>query len=136
MLNDKIIRHVLDILIEEHGPTPGGRSREALEELIRKRAAQINTLVAQMQDWVDTDDVEFDAIRTLLEHLPSVLVRFESPLLVEMQLPLSEMMLAISDTARPPGEVEGLEVVPNDCPEIQERPEDDLGPFRKAFEEK
>ena len=103
---------------------------------IRKRAAQINTLVAQMQDWVHTDDVEFDAIRTLLEHLPSVLVRFESPLLVEMQLPLSEMMLAISDTARPAGEVEGLEVVPNDCPEIQERPEDDLGPFRKAFEEK
>jgi hypothetical protein len=45
-------------------------------------------------------------------------------------------MLAISDTARPAGEVEGLEVVPNDCPEIQERPEDDLGPFRKAFEEK
>ena len=33
-------------------------------------------------------------------------------------------------------EVEGLEVVPNDCPEIQDRPEDDLGPFRKAFEEK
>jgi hypothetical protein len=26
--------------------------------------------------------------------------------------------------------------VPNDCPEIQEQPEDDLGPFRKAFEEK
>ena len=36
MLNDKIIRHVLDILIEEHGPTPGGRSQEALEELDRK----------------------------------------------------------------------------------------------------
>ena len=59
MLNDKIIRHVLDILIEEHGPSPGGRDRPALEELIRKRAAQINTLVAQMQDWVHTDDVEF-----------------------------------------------------------------------------
>ena len=29
-----------------------------------------------------------------------------------------------------------LELVPNDCPEIQDRPEDDLGPFRKAFEEK
>ena len=136
MLNDKIIRHVLEILVEEHGPSPGGRNPQALEELIRKRAAQINTLVAQMQDWVHTDDVEFDAIRTLLEHLPSVLVRFESPLLVEMQLPLSEMMLAISDTARPAGEVEGLEVVPNDCPEIAEQPEDDLGPFRKAFEEK
>lgn len=136
MLNDKIIRHVLDILVEEHGPTPGGRSIQLLEELIRKRAAQINTLIAQMQDWVHTDDVEFDAVRTLLEHLPSVLVRFESPLLIEMQLPLSEMMLAISDTARPTGEVEGLEVIPNDCPEIQERPEDDLGPFRKAFEEK
>ncbi|HEV8637574.1 MAG TPA: hypothetical protein VG370_25430 [Chloroflexota bacterium] len=136
MLNDKIIRHVLEILIEEHGPNPGGRSPQVLEELIRKRAAQINTLIAQMQDWVHTDDVEFDAVRTLLEHLPSVLVRFESPLLIEMQLPLSEMMLAISDTARPTGEVEGLEVVPNDCPEIQEQPEDDLGPFRKAFEEK
>ena len=127
---------MLEILIEEHGPNPGGRSPQVLEELIRKRAAQINTLIAQMQDWVHTDDVEFDAIRTLLEHLPSVLVRFESPLLIEMQLPLSEMMLAISDTARPAGEVEGLEVVPNDCPEIQEHPEDDLGPFRKAFEEK
>ena len=127
---------MLEILIEEHGPNPGGRSPQVLEELIRKRAAQINTLIAQMQDWVHTDDVEFDAIRTLLEHLPSVLVRFESPLLIEMQLPLSEMMLAISDTARPTGEVEGLEVVPNDCPEIQEQPEDDLGPFRKAFEEK
>ena len=127
---------MLEILIEEHGPNPGGRSPQVLEELIRKRAAQINTLIAQMQDWVHTDDVEFDAIRTLLEHLPSVLVRFESPLLIEMQLPLSEMMLAISDTARPTGEVEGLEVVPNDCPEIQEQPGDDLGPFRKAFEEK
>ncbi len=136
VLNDKIIRHVLDILREEHGASPGGRSAQSVEELVRRRAAQINTLIAQMQDWVHTDDVEFDAIRTLLEHLPSVLVRFESPLLVEMQLPLSEMMLAISDTARPTGEVEGLEVLPNDCPEIQESPEDDLGPFRKAFEEK
>ncbi|TAK21553.1 MAG: hypothetical protein EPO26_14510 [Chloroflexota bacterium] len=136
MLNDKIIRHVMDILFEEHGQSPGGRTPQALEEVVRRRAAQVNTLIAQMQDWVHTDDIEFDAIRTLLEHLPSVLVRFESPLLVEMQLPLSEMMLAISDTARPSGEVEGLEVVPNDCPEIQENPEDDLGPFRKAFEEK
>jgi len=136
VLNDKIIRHVLDLLREEHGASPGGRSAQSVEELVRRRAAQINTLIAQMQDWVHTDDVEFDAIRTLLEHLPSVLVRFESPLLVEMQFPLSEMMLAISDTARPTGEVEGLEVLPNDCPEIQESPEDDLGPFRKAFEEK
>lgn len=136
MLNEKIILHVLDILVEEHGQAPGGRSLTSLEEAVRKRAGEINTLIGQMQDWVHTDDVEFDAIRTLLEHLPSVLVRFESPLLVEMQFPISEMMLAISDTARPPGEVEGLEVVPNDCPEIQDHPEDDLGPFRKAFEEK
>ena len=57
MLNDKIITHVLDILIEEHGPAPGGRTQAALEELVRKRAAQINTLIAQMQDWVHTDDV-------------------------------------------------------------------------------
>lgn len=134
VLNERVIRHVIDILVEEHGPALGGRDRIALEAMVRARAAQINALVAQMQAWVGADDVEFDAIRTLLEHLPSVDLRFDQPLAIDMTIPLGEMLLAISDTARDPGEVEGLEVIPNECPDIQEPSEDGLEPFRRAFE--
>jgi hypothetical protein len=134
VLNERVIRHVIDILVEEHGPGLGGRDRTALEAMVRARAAQINALVAQMQAWVGTDDVEFDAIRTLLEHLPSIDLRFDQPLAIDLTLPIGEIMLAISDTGREPGEVDGLDVVPNECPDIQEPPEDGLEPFRRAFE--
>ncbi len=158
MLTDKVIKHVVDSLREAYADRGWShRELESLERLIRRRADQINALIAQVQSWAQADEVDYDVLCTLLGHLPSVHLYFENPFMMQMRVPLGELLLTLSDTVHENGELEGFEVVPNDCPDLQadleadseppaERPrdrgeshsaakDDDLRLFRKAFED-
>lgn len=145
MLTDKVVKHVVDSLREAYSDRGWSqRDLDSLEKLVRRRADQINSLVDQIQKWAQADEVEYDVLCTLLGHLPSVHLYFENPFMMQMRIPLGELLLTLSDTVHENGELEGFEVVPNDCPELAQEgdgPEqsrvldDDLKLFRKAFED-
>ena len=149
MLTDKAIKHVVDSLREAYAERGWShRDLDSLERLIRRRAEQINALIGQIQGWAQADEVDYDVLCTLLGHLPSVHLYFENPFMMQMRVPLGELLLTLSDTVHENGELEGFEVVPNDCPEMQAEEEaeaatekadrvkdDDLQLFRKAFED-
>ena len=148
MLTDKVIDHVVESLRETYAERGANhREIESLERLVRRRAEQINALIGQVQGWAEADEVDYDVLCTLLGHLPSVHLYFENPFMMQMRIPLGELLLTLSDTVHENGELEGFEVVPNDCPELEAEPEpepeearapvkdDDLQLFRKAFED-
>ncbi len=158
MLTEKVVQHVVDSLREAYKERGwSNRELESLERLIRRRAEQISQLIDQVQGWAEADEVDYDVLCTLLGHLPSVHLYFENPFMMQMRVPLGELLLTLSDTVHENGELEGFEVVPNDCPDLQaeleadvepqaERPrekgeprgntkDDDLRLFRKAFED-
>ncbi len=148
MLTDKVIDHVVESLRETYAERGAShRELESLERLVRRRAEQINSLIGQIQAWAEADEVDYDALCTLLGHLPSVHLYFENPFMMQMRIPLGELLLTLSDTVHENGELEGFEVVPNDCPELEAEVEaepeeartpvkdDDLQLFRKAFED-
>ncbi|MBI2942420.1 MAG: hypothetical protein HYY04_18480 [Chloroflexi bacterium] len=139
MLTERIICHVVE-RVRETARAEGWDmgSSDELERMIRRRAAEINGLIAQLQAWDQTDDVEYEAISQLLDHLPDVHLEIEKPIYLTLQLPIGEMLRTISATEAT--DIEGLTVVPNGCPEAQE-PDDDshdhddgLGVFRRALE--
>jgi len=164
MLTEEVIQHVVESLREAY--TERGwshRDLDSLDRLIRRRADQINALVGQIQGWSKADEAEYDVLCTLLGHLPSVHLSFENPFMMQMRIPLGELFLTLSDTIHDNGELEGFEVVPNDCAELAAREasaaeadgkrttreagreaakeaardlkDDDLRLFRKAFED-
>jgi len=158
VLTEKVVQHVVDSLrgaYKERGWS--SRELESLEKLIRRRAEQICQLIDQVQGWAEADEVDYDVLCTLLGHLPSVHLYFENPFMMQMRVPLGELLLTLSDTVHENGELEGFEVVPNDCPDLQAQLEtevehqadrsrdreesrstgkdDDLQLFRKAFED-
>ncbi len=146
MLTDKVIQHVVDSLREAYAERGSShRDLDALERLVRRRAEQINALIGQIQSWAQADEVDYDVLCTLLGHLPSVHLYFENPFMMQMRVPLGELLHTLSDTVHENGELEGFEVVPNDCPELEAEAEaeearpaakdDDLQLFRKAFED-
>lgn len=158
MLTEKVVQHVVDSLREAYRERGlSNRELESLERLIRRRAEQITQLIEQVHGWAEADEVDYDVLCTLLGHLPSVHLYFENPFMMQMRIPLGELLLTLSDTVHENGELEGFELVPNDCPDLQaqveaegdqsaERPrergesrntskEDDLKLFRKAFED-
>lgn len=145
MLTDRVIKHVVGSLREAYADRGWSqRDLESLERQVRRRAEQINALVDQIQSWGQADEVEYDVLCTLLGHLPSVHLYFENPFMMQMRIPLGELLLTLSDTVHENGELEGFEVVPNDCPELQSEAEaeqgrgvadDDLHLFRKAFDD-
>ena len=148
MLTEKVVQHVVDSLREAYKERGWShRELESLERLIRRRAEQIGQLIDQVQGWAEADEVDYDVLCTLLGHLPSVHLYFENPFMMQMRVPIGELLLTISDTTHENGELEGFEVVPNDCPELQKDGEEaveevttkstevDLSLFRKAFED-
>lgn len=140
MLTERIIRHVVERVRETaiaEGWDVG--SSDELERLVRRRAAEINGLIAQLQSWDLTEDLEYEAISQLLDHLPDVRLEIEKPIYLSIQLPIGEMLRAISATDAT--DVEGMTVIPNGCPEAQEPADeesndkdDGLGVFRRALE--
>ena len=158
MLTEKVVQHVVDSLREAYKERGwSNRELESLERLIRRRAEQIGQLIDQVQGWAEADEVDYDVLCTLLGHLPSVHLYFENPFMMQMRVPLGELLLTLSDTVHENGELEGFEVVPNDCPDLQaqqdsedehqpDRPrgkeetrstgkDGDLRLFRQAFED-
>lgn len=152
MLTEKVIDHVVESLRKAYADKGWShRDLDSLERLTRRRAEQINGLIEQIQGWAQADEVEYDALCTILGHLPSVHLYFENPFMMQMRVPLGELLLTLSDTVHENGELEGFEVVANDCPEMLaeneggEEPgcssakesvkDDDLRLFRKAFED-
>ena len=120
MLTEKVIQHVVDSLREAYRERGWShRELESFERLIRRRAEQINQLIGQVQGWAEADEVDYDVLCTLLGHLPSVHLYFENPFMMQMRVPLGELLLTLSDTVHENGELEGFELVPNDCPELQ-----------------
>ena len=156
MLTEKVINHVVDSLRKAYADKGWShRDLDSLERLTRRRAEQINSLIEQIQGWAQADEVEYDALCTILGHLPSVHLYFENPFMMQMRMPLGELLLTLSDTVHENGELEGFEVVANDCPELLAEgdvesevgqatskdsgkdagKDDDLHLFRKAFED-
>jgi hypothetical protein len=147
MLDDKVTRHVVESLREAYAERGWSRRElDSLERLVRTRAEEVNELIGRVQGWAQADEVDYDVLCTLLGHLPSVHLYFENPFMMQMRVPIGELLLTISDTVHENGELEGFEVVPNDCPELQKEAEEteevatkaadvDLSLFRKAFEE-
>ena len=120
MLTEKVIDHVVESLRTAYSDKGWShRDLDSLERLTRRRAEQINGLIEQIQGWAQADEVEYDALCTILGHLPSVHLYFENPFMMQMRVPLGELFLTLSDTVHENGELEGFEVVPNDCPELQ-----------------
>jgi hypothetical protein len=159
MLTEKVVDHVVESLRKAYADKGwSNRDLDSLERLTRRRAEQINALVEQIQGWAQADEVEYDALCTILGHLPSVHLYFENPFMMQMRMPLGELLLTLSDTIHENGELEGFEVVPNDCPDlvddesdaeeaspaikdskdvkdIKDVKDDELRLFRKAFED-
>jgi hypothetical protein len=148
MLDDRVIKHVVESLREAYAERGWSRRElDSLERLVRSRAEDVNSLVERIQSWAQADEVDYDVLCTLLGHLPSVHLYFENPFMMQMRVPIGELLLTISDTVHENGELEGFEVVPNDCPELQKDAEEsveevtanssevDLSLFRKAFED-
>ena len=136
MLTEAIVKHVIESLREAYSERCwSDRDFQVLEKAVRSRAEEINALVSQMQKWADISEFEYDALCTLLGHLPSVHLCFDNPFMMQMRIPLGELFLTLSDTVNDQGQVEGFEVIPNECPGIQTSEDDDLSLFRKAFEE-
>ena len=148
MLDDRVVKHVVESLREAYAERGWSRRElESLERLVRSRADDINSLLERIHGWAQADEVDYDVLCTLLGHLPSVHLYFENPFMMQMRVPIGELLLTISDTVHENGELEGFEVVPNDCPELQKDGEEvaeevttkstevDLSLFRKAFED-
>ncbi len=148
MLDDRVIKHVVESLREAYAERGWSRRElESLERLVRSRADDVNSLLERIHSWAQADEVDYDVLCTLLGHLPSVHLYFENPFMMQMRVPIGELLLTISDTTHENGELEGFEVVPNDCPELQKDGEEaveevtakpaevDISLFRKAFED-
>jgi|GEM_PF-6841543 hypothetical protein len=137
MLTEKVIRHVIESVREvcrEEGWDVGPPGY--LERIVRERATEINALILQIQRWAQTDDVQYEAICQLLDHLPHLQFRIDEPIALQIQIPIGELLRAVSHTGYANGEIEGVEVVPNECPATREDDADDgLEIFRRAFEE-
>ena len=140
MLTDRIIQHVIERVRETAYAEGWDIERpEELERLVRRRAAEINGLIAQLQSWNLTDDLEYETISQLLDHLPDIRMEIEKPVYLTLQLPIGELLRAVSVTES--NDLEGMEVVPNGCPAAQEPTDeesndkdDGLGVFRRALE--
>jgi hypothetical protein len=148
MLDDRVLKHVVESLREAYAERGWSRRElDSLERLIRSRAEDVNSLVERIQSWAQADEVDYDVLCTLLGHLPSVHLYFENPFMMQMRVPIGELLLTISDTVHENGELEGFEVVPNECPDLQKDADApveevttkssdvDLSLFRKAFED-
>jgi hypothetical protein len=136
VLSERVVSHVAESLRKAYAERGWAeRDLDSLDRLVRRRAEQINALITQIQSWAEAGEVDYDVLCTLLGHLPSVHLSFENPFMMQMRVPIGELLLTVSDTSHDSSELEGFEVVPNDCPDLQPLDQDDLKLFRKAFEE-